>query len=398
MNILQICTKVPFPPKDGGAAAVYALSKTFAKLGHHVDIIAVNPSKHYVLPNQPDQLPFTIYSISVNTRVLILEAIGNLLFSRTSYHIKRFISEDFKNKLINILENKSYDIVQIEGIYLCCYLPVIRKHSNAKISLRAHNVEHLLWQDIILKETRFLFRQYLKIQLKRLKKFEVSQLGLVDVIVTISQADENAFRILNAKAKIITIQFGIDLNEEKFQTLSTINSIFYIGALDWLPNQEALIWFLEKVWPKVLDQFPSLVFHIAGRNAPKRLTEKLNKVEHVVFHGEVENSSDFMRTYDLMVVPLFSGGGMRVKIIEAMNNGKVIVASNKACEGIPVQNNRHLRMVNSIDEFVSAIEISIKQPETNVHLLEEAKSLINENFDNLVLTLKLVNFYRQELA
>ncbi len=398
MNILQICTKVPYPPKDGGAAAVYALSKSFTKLGHHIDVIAVNPPKHYVSPNQLEQLPFTIYPVSVNTQVSISGALFNLLFSKASYHTNRFITKAFKNKLIDILSNKSYDIVQIEGVYLCCYLPVIRKYSKAKISLRAHNVEHLLWQDIVLKETSFLTRLYLKIQSKRIKTFEIKQLGLVDSVVAISKADENSFRSFNATTKIITIPFGIDVNNEKFQTLSPINSIFYIGALDWLPNQEALIWFLEKVWPNVLKIFPWLEFHIAGRNAPKRLTDKLKKAKRVIFYGEVESSSDFMNTHDLMVVPLFSGSGMRVKIIEAMNNGNVIVASNKACEGIPVQNDKHLRTANSIDEFVSAIEKSIKQPETNIHLLEETKILINENFDNLVLASKLVNFYRQELT
>ena len=398
MNILQICTKVPYPPKDGGAAAVYALSKSFTKLGHHVDVIAVNPPKHYVSPYLLEQLPFIIYPVSVDTQVSISGALFNLAFSNTSYHTNRFISKTFKNKLIDILSDNSYDIVQIEGVYLCCYLPVIRKYSNAKISLRAHNVEHVLWQNIVLKERRFLIKLYLKIQSKRIKTFEIKQLGLVDWVIAISKSDENSFRALNAKVKIITIPYGIDINNAESQTLSKINSIFYIGALDWLPNQEALIWFLEKVWPKVLNLFPWMKFHIAGRNAPKLLTDKLKKLKHVIFYGEVESSSDFMNTYDLMVVPLFSGSGMRVKIIEAMNNGNVIVASTKACEGISVQNDKHLRIANSIDEFVSAIETSIKQPETNIHLLVEAKILINENFDNLVLTSKLVNFYRQELT
>ena len=397
MNILQICTKVPYPPKDGGAAAVYALSKSFFQLGHQIEILAVNPPKHFVSSDFLEHLPFPVHPVSVNTGVTFVGALFNLLFSKMPYHVQRFIATGFKRKLINLLSTGNYDIVQLEGIYLCVYIPVIRKHSKTKITLRAHNVEHRLWQDISGNEKGFLSRNYLQIQSKRIKNFEIKQLDMVDAVIAISENDENILRSLKETCKITTIPFGIDVKAIEIQDQGIINSVFYIGALDWLPNQEALGWFLNNVWPKVRNIFPSLEFHIAGRNASHQFSESLKKHKNVVFYGEVEDSSIFMKAHGLMVVPLFSGGGMRVKLIEAMNNGNVIVASDKACEGIPVVHGKHLRIAGSIDEFVDAIEIAIKRPEMNIPLLKNAKRLVKENFDNLVLTSKLVTFYQENL-
>lgn len=397
MNILQICTKVPFPPKDGGAAAVYALSKSFAALGHHVDILAINPAKHFVSSNQIEHLPFTVYPVAVNTNVTIAGALFNLFFSSFPYHVQRFRSSVFETKLTDILSSNTYDVIQIEGIYLCYCIPLIRKYSKAKISLRAHNVEHSLWQDIAKHEKRFLIRQYLKIQTERLKKFELNQLHHTDVVVAITEADATVFKTSKPLMNIKIIPFGVDPIDKKINPPTIIHSMFYIGALDWLPNQEALEWFLAKVWPKILILFPSFEFYIAGRNAPNRLVDYLKTLCQVFYCGEVESSSEFMELHDMMVVPLFSGSGMRVKIIEAMNNGKLIIASDKACEGIPVQNNKHLRIASRVDEFVAAIEMSVKQPETNYNLLTEAKKLITENFNTLALASDLLNFYHQEL-
>jgi glycosyltransferase involved in cell wall biosynthesis len=398
MNILQICTKVPVPPKDGGAAAVYALAKSFAALGHRVDVLALNPEKHFVSVNQTTELPFAIHPVTVNTSISLAGAFVNLFFSSAPYHVQRFRSKAFEAKLRNLLTSKAYDIVQIEGIYLCCYLPLIRKYSKAKISLRAHNVEHRLWQDIANREKRFLRKRYLKIQTERLKKFELNHLNLVDALIAISDADATIFKTCTPSVNIKTIPFGIDPTDKDITIPTIPHSIFYIGALDWIPNQDALVWFLEKVWPGILTIFPLFEFHIAGRNAPDWLVTLIKKQRQVIYCGEVENSVEFMDLHDLMVVPLFSGGGMRVKIIEAMNNGKLVIASGKACEGLPVQNNKHLRIVYSIDEFVAAVEISVKQPESNILLSKEAKKLITGNFNNLALASDLVNFYRQELS
>ena len=90
---------------------------------------------------------------------------------------QRFINDDYNEKLIELLRNDKYDIVQLEGLYPAPYIDTIRKYSKAKISLRAHNIEHEIWERMIVGERNFLKKKYLKILYKRLKKFELSYLN-----------------------------------------------------------------------------------------------------------------------------------------------------------------------------------------------------------------------------
>jgi len=95
-----------------------------------------------------------------------------------------------------------------------------------------------------------------------------------------------------------------------------------------------LIWFIDKVWPLILDSNQNVTFHIAGKNAPKWLIMKIESANNTIFFGEVENSTDFIQKYEVAVVPLFSGSGMRVKVVELMLNQVAIVSTQKGIEGI----------------------------------------------------------------
>ena len=122
---------------------------------------------------------------------------------------------------------------------------------------------------------------------------------------------ENAEAITCFCASLIALVFGSAAN----------------GVVDWFPNQQGLLWFLDNCWSQIRHQNPDLQLFVAGRNAPQWLIEKLN-VSGVVYVGEVENAYDFMAQHTIMIVPLLAGGGMRIKILEGLAYGKVIVSTS----------------------------------------------------------------------
>ena len=130
MKILQVCNKVPYPPRDGGSVAMFNLARGLAVGGNQVDIISMETYKHKDT-EQGKPLPenITHHSIPVETHIKIIELVKNLLFSRMPYNAVRFIDEGFRGHLIEMLEAKKYDIVQLEGLYLSPYIKTIRKHS-----------------------------------------------------------------------------------------------------------------------------------------------------------------------------------------------------------------------------------------------------------------------------
>ena len=178
--------------------------------GHQVKIMAVNSKKFNVTPEDiPEEYKQKtgIELIDVDLRVRPFQAFKNL-FTNKSYHVERFISKDFNNRLIEVLKEDIYDVVQLETLFMAPYIDTIRKYSKARIVLRAHNVEHLIWERIAKGTRFFLKRAYIKHLARTLKNYELSVINKVDGIAAITRKDAAFFRKYCA-ANTIDIPYGV---------------------------------------------------------------------------------------------------------------------------------------------------------------------------------------------
>ena len=196
MNILQLCNKIPFPPKDGGCIAMNNLTQGLITEGHSVKVFVINTQKHFTAI---EKLPLDyrsktkIEGVFVDTEIKVTTAFFNL-FTNKSYHTQRFYSKLFETKLIEILEKENFEIVQLESLYMSIYVDTIRKYSKAKIVLRAHNVEHKIWERAAQLIQTPLKKTYLKLLATRLKQYELNSLQTFDAIATITKEDELYFK------------------------------------------------------------------------------------------------------------------------------------------------------------------------------------------------------------
>jgi polysaccharide biosynthesis protein PslH len=400
MRILQICNRVPYPPHDGGAIAMLNMTKAFYTLGHELHLLCLNTKKHYT---EPDQLPelfqniASFKAIDLDTDVKPLNAALNLVLSRRSYNVSRFYSSKFCKGLVRTLEENNFDIIHIEGLHMCVYLSVIRQYTSAKIILRAHNLEYLIWERLADHERNPFKRYYLNILASRLWKFEIKSANAVDAIVPITDNDAELF-IDNVTDKVMFVSpAGLDLDDYKIDRSRTEwPGIFHLGALNWIPNQEAMEWFLKEVWPKVHKEFPKVKFYIAGRDTPAWL-EQLQKVG-VQTLGEVENAVDFMNGKSIMVVPLLSGSGMRIKIIEGMALAKTIISTAIGAEGIHYEDQKNILIADTPEAFFFAIKKCVNNHELANRIGKNARQLAEKEYSNVILVQKLVDFYQSLIA
>lgn len=396
MNILFVCNKFPYPPKDGGQIAMFAMIRGMAEAGHSVTIAAINTKKHYfditTLPENIKQLA-DFHTIFINTDLTIKGVLKNFLFSRLPYTATRFISNEFSNLLKDICKEKKFDIIQLEGLYLCSYIPQLRTYSQAKIAYRAHNVEFEIWQRLA-KETKNIAKQlYLKNLAKRVKRFEESIINTYDCLIPITERDGKTYNTLgNSKPQFVapTGIFLSDLPNIK-HTNETI-SLFHIGALDWAPNQQGILWFLDNCWEEISHQNTQISLHIAGRNAPQWFIDKIRQ-KNVIYEGEVANAYTFMSQHTMMIVPLLAGGGMRIKILEGLSYGKVIISTSIGAEGISAENNKEICIANTANEFIHTILDLSKNSNKRNEISENAQKFVCSTFDNTVITKRLTNFY-----
>ena len=363
--------------------------------GHQVKILAVNSEKYNVKESDiPEEYKKKtgIELINVDLTVKPLNAFLNL-FTRKSYHAERFISEDFKKRLAEVLEKEQFDVVQLEVLFMAPYVETIRAHSKAMIVLRAHNVEHKIWERIAKDTKSPLKRWYINHLAKTLKEFELNALETVDGVAAITRKDAAFFRKYCSKP-VIDIPFGV--YPEQFKPKYEIEGkprFYHIGSMSWMPNEEGIRWFVDEVLPKTVEKVPDFIYHLAGRSMPEWLTTMKNP--HVDVIGEVPDAKEFVTNHDVAIVPLLSGSGIRIKIIESMAMGKTVITTRVGAEGILYDEEVNIIIAENKAKMVEAIRSLNENPETAVRIGQAARKLVEETYDNRKIIARLLMFYEQ---
>ena len=387
--------------KEGEPIAISYLSRALQAKGCELDLLVLNTSKHFYDPaGLPQSHNFfqNIWSVKVDNRITWNGALTSLVKGE-SYILSRFNSEAYAEKLKEILTAKAYDVVQLETVYMAHYIPVIRANSKAIIALRAHNVEHEIWQRYAETTSSFLKKWYLKYQNKSLREFEIARLQDYDLMMAITERDLNVFKKLGYRKDAVVAPVGIDLEEyepdsqcfkEKVMTLA------FIGALDWMPNQSGVVWFLDNVWPTVSAKYPEVEFHIAGKNTPDWLSRRA--AGNVIVHGEVEDAKKFINCHPILIAPLFSGSGIKIKVLEGMALSRVVITTPVGAEGIPARSQEQLFVAKTADQFIQQIEFCLKNPLVLWEIGRKARQFIHVNFDNLTIGGKVYRAFEKRIA
>ncbi|MDI6814375.1 MAG: UbiD family decarboxylase, partial [Desulfitobacteriaceae bacterium] len=241
--------------------------------GHSVKVLTVSSYKY---PFDPSEIPVDylestlIEAVEVDLHVRPLPAFLNL-FTRKSYHVERFINKSFRKRLIRILSEQEFDIVQLETVFMAPYIPDIRKHSRAKIVLRAHNIEHLIWKRIH-DNTRWVPKKaYLRHLWKTLKNFELSTLSRVDGIAAITKKDANFFRQYAGTVPVIDVSFGVDLSAFPWPHLYARDGGRYMTAGVIIVQNRAGTWVNWSVCRGLINGRDKLVLNITPDSHLARL-------------------------------------------------------------------------------------------------------------------------------
>jgi glycosyltransferase involved in cell wall biosynthesis len=240
-----------------------------------------------------------------------------------------------------------------------------------------------------------LKKWYLNLLAKRLKKFEKQQLNNFDGIAAITKNDALAFKESGCVKPIHVSPFGINLEKLIVDNNNLeMPSLFHIGSMDWMPNQEAMKWFIQNVWYDMNYEFPELKFYLAGRNIPTSFFD-YNNQNHIGVLGEIDDAIRFMNEKAIMVVPLFSGSGIRVKILEGMGLGKCIISTSLGAQGIEAKNGEHIIIAETAEEFKNEIRNLINNPSEIIRIGKNALRLVKDKYDNKKIGADTIDFYNK---
>ncbi len=393
MKILQVSHRVPYPLNEGGTIGIYNYTKGFHELGHSVTLVTLNAKKHSI----DKKAAYTelskyakVHIVDINTNLSPLAAFINL-FSKKSYNASRFYSKEFKNLLEVILRIESFDIIQVEGTFVAMYHEVLRNNSKAPLVLRQHNVEYQIWQRLASNEKNRVKRWYLSLLAKRLKNFEKGVINHFDALVPVTKFDGQLFEQLGFNRPIFVSPAGINTQYWHPSTSENPFHIFHLGSLEWMPNVEAVFWFIDNVWPLILSLDKRFKLYIAGKNMPDYMAKM--QLENVIMMGEIEDAYSFVSDKAITVVPLLSGSGIRLKILESMAASKLVISTSIGAQGIDYVDGEHLLIADTPQQFEKYFKALSANPDHYNTVRDNGLKLIKNQYANQAVLNSLLEFY-----
>src|SRR5581483_933297 len=294
--------------------------------------------------------------------------------------IARFVSEHFRRALDETIRRFRPDVVQIESPFL---LPYARQAKSALVVLRSLNVEFQIWERLAGQSRNPLRRAALRAVAASLRRYEVRQLDTPDAIVTITRDDAATFRALGCTKPIHVAPCGVAVGPPSEPEPLTAG---FIGSLDFRPNQEAVQWIVSRLWPLVRSKLPAARLSIAGSSPPSWLRD-------AAYVGPVPDANAFMARQSVMLAPLFAGGGMRIKVLEAMALGKPVVATTLGAGGIDVTPGQDIMIADDLASFADAVVQLLQDPVAAARLGHAARESVRTRYDNQAIARALLGFY-----
>ena len=350
-KVLILSNKVPYPAKDGSSIAMARLLENLIEMGDcHITYGAINTIKHRKnIEDFPKNVleKIALKTFEANTSPTVFNGFSNLLFSKRPFHTVRFHLPEVQHWLKSF-ESGTFHTVILEGAFMGDYLYDVQRIGN-RVVLRAHNLEHLIWERTTKNESFALKKWYLNLQAQRLKKFEEMLTREVDAVWSISPVDSNWFVALNAQTffvpvSVASISRSGEIKEKK---------CFFLGALDWMPNLESVEWFLSKVWPLVYASDPSIEFHLSGNKTPSHLMNV--NLPGVTVHGRVTSAEEFVKNHGISVIPLLSGSGVRIKLLENGSFGIPTVSTSIGAEGVYSASDSIIPIADDAESFAKQV-------------------------------------------
>ena len=382
MKCLYITSKPIYPIIDGGCFAMDSFLKTLSHAGFIIDHFTISTQKH---PFRPDAYPEGIHveSVEIDTRIKTLQTLKYLV-KKGSYNVTRFHSDEVTEKIEVLIKKNTYDFVILDSLYATTYLSSIRKYFTGKIYLRSHNCEAQIWFDLAKNEQNIPKSIYFKKLAKDLHIYESTILNKLDGVFAISQEDQEAFMKNNTKAKVCVIPVHLESNDQDEFKIEK-GKIFHVGNMDWVPNREA-VERLVKLFHESIHSDDQLKLSLIGKNIEKHYKSS----KGIEIQGFVDDLKGFVQKSGILVSPITSSSGVRVKILEMMAYGIPVITTPSGAKGIFSEGKNAVEIQETNTALIDAILRITKDDEKLAEMQTLSKEYIKKyhNIEQIASDLK----------
>ncbi len=375
MKILFLTAHLPYPPFSGGRRREFEL---ISRLSRSFEVHLCSITKSWVTDSMYIN-ELLRYCTSVN----LFEAaapINKPQYALYPHQMKKHMSEEASSYISFLLKNPSFDVVHIEGYYLLQHLLT---KSEVPILLIEHNIEHLLALQrfkvaITQQEKSYFWSEYIKTL-----KWEQLMWKRATVCVALTNEDKISMEGLESNIDVRMIPNGSDHQKKMDDAPTTLlsssfehsvindnsPSILFVGNFAYEPNVDAALYFSRHIFPLILKYVPNAKLFLVG-NAPPPEICYLTSNRQIQVSGRVASPIPFYKHADVVVCPLRIGGGVKVKVLEALGFGKAIVSTSIGAQGLDLSTYRAVSVADEMTDFAENVVRLLVHPEER-HIQEQ---------------------------
>lgn len=393
-KILWLSHLVPYPPKGGVLQRSYNLLKELARY-HDVYLLAlVQPglagSQGQSLESFLAEAEEHLGEFCVRVKFCDLpqlkkrhwkpvEAARALLLNQ-SYTVSWLRCREANSQVSAWHKSEQFDVVHCDTISL---MPMALQCNGAKIGLNHHNIESHMMFRRSSKERNLLAKIYFYLEARKVLSYEKRWCALADVNLTCSELDADRLQEIVGPIRTAVVENGVDLSYFNPDPLipEQEHSLIFAGGLGWYPNLDAMRHFVTDIWPLVAREQRDCVMNLVGRGRDEQISKvALDYPNQFVIHGFVDDVRPYLTSAAVYVCPIRDGGGTKLKMLDAMAMKKAIVAYPEACEGLGVENGRHVVIVDSASDFAKSVIALFSDESGRAALGDEARRLVEEKY------------------
>jgi glycosyltransferase involved in cell wall biosynthesis len=297
-----------------------------------------------------------------------------------------------------------FDTVQMEGVHLIEYLPVVRgSRRPPAIVADWHNIESEILRRYAGTASGLARRLYARRTAQLIENMEMRLLRGCDVHVVPSRRERDKLLARLPGVRIEVVGNGVDVahhsgdrlmaaGREGFPEVVERRDVLFVGSMDYHANIDAVVEFAAQTWPGILARHPGLRFVVAGRNPPPQV-RALAELPQVEVTGTVDDVRPWYRSAIVVVVPLRTGSGTRLKILEAMAAGVPVVSTRLGAEGLDVTDGIDIVLAETALETMNSVDELVRSPERRGAIAAAARELARNHYDWPILGARLLEVH-----
>lgn len=350
MNLLWICPEMIYPANTGGRICSLKRIEYLSKNNSITLFCIIDNENERQYRNRLLDLCSEVYLYNRKDQKY-LHLLRTLLYP---YPFASRINSKMKKDI-----NECYD--RINPDYIIVDFPQMlgnlstRILSSGKVVLNQHNIEYITLRNISNSIGSVVKKYIYRVESFRLKKLEAKfyKTNVFALYTFVSKDDMAFFEKKFDKNNTLLVPIGTELAEYESCMEYRHKKIMYFGKMSYPPNIDGAIWFIENVFSRLVQIYPDVELYIVGKDPLTSIKLSANKVKNVIVTGTVPDVADYYKEADLVIIPLFYGGGVKVKLIEALGYGKLVLSTLKGIEGTELQGDNQLLVANNADDFLS---------------------------------------------